>query len=348
MPVTNATHDKKIWIGNSENCNNIVYHYISFVNFPILRHVFLFIGSFIKTVHFALKGSRKNKSIICDVLNISISAGALLGGKLCGVKTVGIVTDLPGLMAVKIDSRPSKLSKIIKYINDLLITSYDYYIPLTEQMCNIINPKNKPYCVIEGLVDINMKLTTHTLSRDNLRHIIYAGSIHEKYGVKTFIEAFMLVSGDDMRLDIYGPGEMEKDMPFYMNQDSRIVYHGIVPNNVVVEEQLTATLLVNPRPTVEEFTKYSFPSKNMEYMASGAAVLTTKLPGMPKEYYPHVYLVENETVDGIKDALIYILSLSQNDVVKKGEEAKQFVLTYKNNKAQACKVLELLKAHKIQ
>ena len=34
-------------------------------------------------------------------------------------------------------------------------------------------------------------------------------------------------------------------------------------NDRVVEEQLRATLLVNPRPTAEAFTKYSFPSKNM-------------------------------------------------------------------------------------
>ena len=34
-------------------------------------------------------------------------------------------------------------------------------------------------------------------------------------------------------------------------------------NDRVVEEQLRATLLVNPRPTTEAFTKYSFPSKNM-------------------------------------------------------------------------------------
>ena len=34
-------------------------------------------------------------------------------------------------------------------------------------------------------------------------------------------------------------------------------------NDRVVEEQLRATLLVNPRPTAAAFTKYSFPSKNM-------------------------------------------------------------------------------------
>ena len=36
----------------------------------------------------------------------------------------------------------------------------------------------------------------------------------------------------------------------------------------IVKEEKKSTLLVNPRFTNEEYTKYSFPSKNMEYMAS--------------------------------------------------------------------------------
>ena len=60
-----------------------------------------------------------------------------------------------------------------------------------------------------------------------------------------------------------------------------------------VAEELKATLLVNPRPTTEEFTIYSFPSKNMEYMASGTPLLTTKLPGMPEEYHQYVLAILN-------------------------------------------------------
>lgn len=342
LPVTNTTHDKKIWIGNKERFAHVTYNYISFINLPVIRHLFLFIGSFIKTLIIIFNGKIKNKSIICDVLNISISAGALLAGKLTRVKTVGIVTDLPGQMLFDNKSKKTSLDKIINFINNLLITSYDFYIPITEQMGSVINPKKKPYCIIEGLVDIKMESSIRKTSPDNLKHIIYSGSIYEKFGVKMLIEAFMQIPGEDLRLDIFGQGEMVKSMPYYENLDSRIIYHGVVPNHIVVDNQLRATLLVNPRPTAEDFTKYSFPSKNMEYMASGTAVLTTKLPGMPNDYYPHVFLIDNETVNGIKDSLAYILSLSHDEIMYKGESAKQFVLLSKNNKVQTYKVLELL------
>ena len=56
-------------------------------------------------------------------------------------------------------------------------------------------------------------------------------------------------------------------------KDNRIVFKGMVPNKIVVEDQLKATLLVNPRPSIGEFTRYSFPSKNMEYMVSGTPMV---------------------------------------------------------------------------
>ena len=89
-----------------------------------------------------------------------------------------------------------------------------------------------------------------------------------------------------------------------------VKYKGVAPNAVIVEEELKATLLVNPRPTGEEYTKYSFPSKNMEYMASGTPVLTTCLPGMPAEYNEYVYLLKihqkKKIILFLKDRLYYL------------------------------------------
>ena len=100
--------------------------------------------------------------------------------------------------------------------------------------------------------------------------------------------------------------------------------------------------MVNPRPTDEEYTKYSFPSKNMEYMVSGTAVLTTNLPGMPEEYKQYVYLIEDESVDGVCKALKKISELSEEEVMNKSRLAREFVLSEKNNKIQTKKIIELI------
>ena len=112
----------------------------------------------------------------------------------------------------------------------------------------------------------------------------------------------------------------------------------------VVEKEMSATLLVNPRPTNEEYVKYSFPSKTMEYMASGTPVLTTALPGMPKEYYPHVFLIHEETPAGIAQALKDTLSRTDADLFRFGCKARAFVLKERNNIVQAGKILAMLEA----
>lgn len=101
-------------------------------------------------------------------------------------------------------------------------------------------------------------------------------------------------------------------------------------------------MLINPRPSNEEFTKYSFPSKNMEYMVSGTPTLLTKLPGMPKEYLEYVYVLENESVDGMAEKLIEILNLSPEELKEKGKLAKEYVLNNKSNKNQAQRIIKWL------
>ena len=126
-------------------------------------------------------------------------------------------------------------------------------------------------------------------------------------------------------------------------EDDRIFYGGMLLNTEIVDKEQEATLLVNPRPTEEEYVKYSFPSKTMEYMASGTPVLTTVLPGMPKEYHPYVFLLEEETADGIAKMLKEVLSQSDEALFQKGRDARRFVLEQKNNVIQAGQILEMLR-----
>ena len=78
-------------------------------------------------------------------------------------------------------------------------------------------------------------------------------------------------------------------------------------------------------------------------MVSGTPVLTTKLPGMPEEYKKYVYLIEDETVDGIRETIEKCIKLDKEMLSKKGEEAKKFVLENKNNIKQGSRIFNFLK-----
>lgn len=340
IPVSTANHHQKFWKAFNDVENGIKYHSIPFLNLKIIRNICLFIYSFIYTVIWGV-GNKKNKRVIFDVLDISICLGGLLAAKIVGLKSCAIVTDMPGLM---VSSRKVAIgSFFIKRINSSYLSAFNYYVVLTEQMNPVVNIRKRPYIVMEGLVDIDM-ITFQRLPHDNsVRTMIYAGGLHERYGIKMLLDAFCLYQNENVRFSLYGNGPFAKELSKYEIKDSRIRYYGVVPNDKIVEEELKATLLVNPRPTHEEFTKYSFPSKNIEYMVSGTPVLTTKLPGMPKEYYEYVYLFDEETVQGYLDKIKEVFCLSDTELIRKGLEAKEFVIKNKNNIEQANRVLNLLK-----
>lgn len=342
IPIVPTSHKRRIWRLPPEVVGNIKYNYVLTINLPIVKNILVFVIAFFKAIFWALRGGRKDKIAICDVLNLSSTSAALLACKLTRTKVVAIVTDLPNLM-IGCARDAGLQGGIHNKLTSMLMSNYDGYILLTEQMNQVVNIYDKPYLIMEGLVDVNMAAADNLFeNKSHEKILIYAGSIYEKYGVKKLIDAFMRLQGDDLRLHIYGHGEMAKDMPHYMKLDKRIVYYGIVPNKQVIEKELEATLLINPRSSVEEFAKYSFPSKNMEYMVSGTPLLTTPLPGMPKEYYPFVYVFNDETVEGFHQTLKMLLSKPKEELHEFGGQAKQFVLAHKSNYKQAQRIIDFL------
>lgn len=341
-PVSRTTHSQIFWKKEIEKVDGIEFYYLPFINYPILRQVTIFISGFLRSVFWIWRHRGEERIIICDVLNVAVSSSALIAGRLCQTPVVGIVTDMPRMMITSKKQQESLIEKWAPAVSEKFNHFYTSYVLLTKQMCSIINPYNRPNCVIEGVVDVNME-ALEPKKDGSFRNIIYAGGIYEAYGVKQLIDAFRQVEGDDLRLSIYGSGEMEKEMDFYMKLDSRLHYYGTVTNAEVMKAELKATLLINPRFTDAEFTKYSFPSKNLEYMGSGVPLLTTCLPGIPKDYYEYMYVIEDESLSGFVKALSYVVSLPDEELRLKGRLAKEFVLREKNNVYQTKKILEMIR-----
>ena len=127
-----------------------------------------------------------------------------------------------------------------------------------------------------------------------------------------------------------------------MKSDSRIKFFGYQHNRVVMADQEKSFILVNPRFTEKKYTEYSFPSKTIEYMASGVPLLTNRLAGIPREYFDYVYSFKDQTVEGYKSTLEELILIPQDEMRRFGREAQSFVFVNKNNKLQALKLYEVL------
>jgi len=329
-PVNRSNLEKSFLRLPDETEGGARYHYIPAIRNPVLKLAAVAAGTFFKTLLMA----RRDTAVIVDCLNRTTAFFALLAAKLRRCRCVGIITDLPDMLSGGSFSK-EMANFVIRHCTD--------YVLLTEAMNDYIKNESKPYVILEGHSDISMKEKIPSMDKKTaVRTVFYAGGVSRQYGLADLTEGFLLADLPDTRLEIYGPGDYVKELQQIAEKDPRVFYGGMLLNTEIVAKEQEATLLVNPRPTHEDFVRYSFPSKTMEYMASGTPVLTTRLPGMPREYYPYVHFIEEESADGIAAALKEVLAASDEDLFRQGQAARDFVLDGRNNVVQAKKLLTML------
>lgn len=255
------------------------------------------------------------------------------------IKVCIVAPDLPEYM------RPGKKksSRLYKFLKNRSISSIrrdirpvDSYALLTDAMKEWFGYPVK-YTVVEGIAS---DIFDGRIEGTREKKIIYAGGVSQAYGVVDLVEAFIKVALPDWELVIYGDGVDLQRIKELAKDCANVRLMGLVPNMEVVEAQRRASVLVNPRKN-QEFTKYSFPSKILEYMSSGTPMLAYKLDGMPDEYDPFYFHI-SEAEDGMETALRNVMMLSDSERVQMGEKARNFVRVYKNPAVQCRKIVDML------
>lgn len=252
-----------------------------------------------------------------------------------------IVPDLPEFMS---DSK-NFLYRLFKKFDGKKIDKYlqqvDYFVLLSEYMKEKMPINNKPFVVIEGIYnnndDVNFEREPNTI-----KQILYSGSLSKRYGIMNLVYAFSQIKNDNYRLLICGDGNSKNEIIELSQKDSRINYLGSLKREEVLILQKKCSLLVNPRTPEGEFTKYSFPSKTMEYLASGTPTLMYKLPGIPEEYYNYCYIVEELGINELSIQINKILNKSDEELKELAEKARNFILEKKNPKTQCEKIINMI------
>lgn len=323
---------KSFVITDSKN-SRLFWRGVGFLNLPLIRLICKFINKSIALCRYA----SKNQVVIVYGL---VSFG-LLASTICARKNrkYVIVPDLPEYMSDKRNILYRWLKKIDHAIIDYTLKYMDGYILLSRLMSEKLNVGNKPQVILEGIYQHTDVKNDGTTKQSKV--VLYTGSIQIRYGLKDLFDAFVSIEGADYRLWICGGGDIEL-VNRYMAMDNRIVYYGILPRPRILELQREATLLVNPRHSNEEFTKYSFPSKTMEYMASGTPTVMCKLQCIPEEYHKHLFFFDDESVDGMSRKIKELLDMSSDRMIEFGKRASEFVIENKNANVQTRRIIDMV------
>lgn len=283
------------------------YKYVHFNNIWGLRNF-----SRARALKKGLKGFIKEKKekkliVVYSPHTPFLEAASYAKKKDPSIKVCIVIPDLPQFMNLDTNVSPiynfAKQFDIKKFnkLNDCI----DSYILLTEQMKEKLPIGNKPYAVVEGIVS-SCAIHSATRNSENTKKeklIVYTGKLYEKFGAKELVDAFATLDNPMYRLVICGKGDSEDYIKEKAKLDRRIQYLGQVTPKQAQEWVSAADVLVNPRPDNEEYTKYSFPSKNIEYLVSGKPVVAYLLSGMPDCYKDFIYPVGESLAQAIEQAI---------------------------------------------
>ena len=256
------------------------------------------------------------------------------------IKTILICPDLSVYMDLDLKKKPIKsfLKKVENIVAKFLLRNVDGYVLFAEQMREYFSKFNKPYTVVEGVYRDKYPLTQTTKKN----FIMHAGSLHHNIGIEELIDAFEQISNETEELWFFGSGAMDEYIQKKAQSNNRIKHMGFVDPKELFEYEKKATLLVNVRDPNAAYTKYSFPSKTFEYMASGTPFLTTDLPGMPAEYKDYIFTIKGNSVEEVKMGLEKALLLSESERVEFGKRARDFIINNKNKVIQSKKLADFL------
>lgn len=323
---------------------------IPFLNILILKQITIMLTIFQHLAIWLWKNRKAKKRIIL-VYNVfsPYSLAVLSATTIFGGTPVAVIADLPYDLYDFKGIMRGFLQKIDSSIQASSISRFSAIIPLTRYIAEDFAPE-LPALVIEGgvdnstleILDTKYRPTLSTLTA-NEKIVLYSGSINEINGIDLLIEAFRSLPDSEYRLHIFGRGPLEPLLNKAMNEDKRIFYSEVISNQEMIRRQSQATVLVNPRPSsYSNITRYTFPSKVLDYIASGRPVISTALPGIPEEYYPFLHLLKDETPAGLAKLIQDVCTANPNELEKHSRDAMDFVMREKNWNRQGKKVYDFL------
>ena len=314
---------------------------VGFLNLPFVKYLSKYYGLKKKVDQWINSGTSDQKVIIAYAMTSPfVELLHYVKNKYPEIKCVLFVPDLPEYMDV---TNKSFLYSTVKklHISHLRknIGEIDGYVFLTDYMKEWFD-KDIRYTVVEGIYKGNKQIVLDE-SLDKEKVILYAGGLCEEYGVLELVEAFIKNREENWKLELIGDGPLLSTLKQLANKEDSLRVRGILPNSEVLKRQQQVSILVNPRKAQQSFTKYSFPSKTIEYMASGTPMIGYRLPGIPEEYYKYIYEVAEED-NGLAICLKKVMMLSEQERNQVGLLAKNFIQNEKNATKQCAKILKLI------
>lgn len=315
---------------------------LPFVNVSVVKHLTRWLGA-VTLGTAALLRWRPDAVLVHGVHTPFLLAGRLYR-RLLGIPIVTILTDPPGVVLPTDDRLIAALKRFDRSVVRWVLRRHDGVVVLTPALAEHFAP-GAPFIVMEGIAgssDDSGSMGPGQREVGGPAVVVYAGGLSRSYGVDRLVEAVRALPVGRARLILFGRGELDDEIRRVAADDERVDPPRFADRSEILDSYMTADVLVQPRPVEQDFVRFSFPSKLMEYLASGAPVVSTRLPGIPDDFRDHIEWAEPDDADGLRHAIERVLDLSPEERRARGDAARYFIRRTRGSRTQGRRLREFL------
>jgi glycosyltransferase involved in cell wall biosynthesis len=316
LPVSTYPRSRRVLVrGGKDDIEGTPARLLGFANVVVLRQCTRFLGACLRGLP-ALRSWRTQVLLVHGVHTPFLYFGAF-AARCLGIAVVPILTDPPGVPQPHDGRLIATLRRIDIALVRYALRHASGVVTVTLPLARDFAP-DKRALVVEGIYTdptaappgpaMNRQLSGDAATSGPFA-VAYAGGLSRSYGVDRLVEAVTTSDNPRLRLLLYGRGELQPWIAERAAADPRIRPVRFLDRTELAAELRRADLLVNPRPLGQDFVRYSFPSKLLDYMSSGRAVLTTRLPGIPASYADHLLFTDSDTVEAIQRGIESVMAM---------------------------------------
>lgn len=243
--------------------------------------------------------------------------------KICRKKSVLILADYTPM-----EVYTNKKQRIYAKIQEYFIGQFDYVIGLSEKTRRYLKGKQKFICMEGGISEeVYQMFDEYSPARKEKLTLMYSGILEKVTGIDLLIEAYKKIQRKDIQLLITGDGTLASWVKRNAEENEDIHYLGCIPYEDYIERLREADVLINPRNMNFPENMNNFPSKIMEFLATGKPIISTKYPGWER-YQEYIEFCESDSASiraTIEEYVIKAKNWTRADYEKNRIFAKRFL-----------------------
>jgi glycosyltransferase involved in cell wall biosynthesis len=347
VTASTSAPGRRLWVGGglvTDDAGNRI-RLIGFPNITPLKQLWLGISAFLRLAWWSFR--RLGRPRVIHAYNLSVPPGLFLwlAARLTGAGFSASLNDvdIPG------QTVPDRLFFRLDYrLQRFLIPRLDARVVVADAIAQDLAP-GKHFLRLEGgvgqdLVALVSRSRKDRASAGGAFRIVAVGRLNEINAFDLILAAMEQLRDVDVRLDIAGDGPLAGRVEEAARADARIRSHGFLSLERILDLYAAADLVLVIRRTGPA-TRYFFPGKLMEAMLSGVPVLATGTGHLEEEYGPFLYLLRDETANGLAARIREIAAIPGETRMELGAKAGAMMVSSKSWEIQARRFVDYLERH---